>query len=156
MHVYLGFVFLIMAMIELITNYQEFYYTLPLNYDLINNKLISSTTYVTYIADDSVNLSLDFKKITQFSFTNKFDGESIELFDENANNCNAYRLNNETNKTLSISNSIMNPNSFSIPCGKYPSIFIGTKINLVTDNGTYLPLNFNGTSVFDYNARDIR
>jgi hypothetical protein len=156
MHVYLGFVFLIMAMIELITNYQEFYYTLPLNYDLINNKLISSTTYVTYIADDSVNLYLDFKKITQFSFTNKFDGESIELFDENANNCNAYRLNSETNKTLSISNSIMNPNSFSIPCGKYPSMFIGTKINLVTDNGTYLPLNFNGTSVFDYNARDIR
>lgn len=109
MYAYLGFVFLIMAMIELITNYQEFNYTLPLNYDKINNKLISSPIYVTYITDDRVYLYLDFKKITQFSFTNKFDGERIELFDEYATNCNAYRLNSETNKTISISNSILSP-----------------------------------------------
>lgn len=82
-----------MAMIELITNYQEFDYTLPLTYDIANNKLTSTTTYATYIADDSVTLYLDFKKITQFSFTNKFDGENIELFDESANKCNGYRLN---------------------------------------------------------------
>jgi len=142
-------------MVELITNYQEFDYNLPLNYDKNYNKLISTPVYVAYINDDSVYLYLDFKKITQFSFTNKFDGEKIEFFDEYANNCNAYRLNSETDKTLSINNSKLNLNSFSVPCGKYPSMFIGTKISLVTDNGTYLPLNFDGTSVFDYKVHDM-
>jgi hypothetical protein len=63
-----------MAMIELITNYQEFGYNLPLTYDAINGKLISSTAYVAYMADDSISLYLNFQKITQISFTNRFDG----------------------------------------------------------------------------------
>jgi hypothetical protein len=34
-------------------------------------------------------------------------------------------------------------------------MFIGTEIYLVTDNGTRLLLNFDGTSVFNYNAHDL-
>lgn len=50
-----------MAMIELITNYQEISYILPLTYDKINSKIVSSTTYVSFKQDDSVAIYLHFK-----------------------------------------------------------------------------------------------
>ena len=50
-----------MAMIELITNYQELRYHLPLTYDKVNNKIVSSTTYVSFTQDDSVAIYLHFK-----------------------------------------------------------------------------------------------
>lgn len=78
------------------------------------------------MTDDSISLYLDFKQITQISFTNKFDGQDIERFDEFADNCHAYRLNSETSKMFSMANTSLSPNSYSIPCGKYPSMFIGT------------------------------
>jgi len=73
----LGFVFLIMAMVELITNYQELDYTLPLTFDPINNKITSAQSYVIFSFDESVSLYLDFNKTTQFSFDNRFDGGNI-------------------------------------------------------------------------------
>lgn len=125
-----------MAMIELITNYQEIGYQLPLTYDATNEKLISSTAYVSFMTDDSISLYLDFKKITQVSFTNKFDGEDIERFDEFADNCYAYKLNSETYKMFSMANTSLTPSAYSIPCGKYPSMFIGTDIYLMDYNGS--------------------
>lgn len=144
-----------MAMIELITNYQELNYTLPFDYDINNNKITTPEVFMTFSSDDTVSLYLDFKKITQFSFTNKFDGENIQQFDEYADNCNAYRINSQTSKIKSIANTSLNPQSYSIPCGKFPSMFLGTDISLVFGNGTRLPLIFSGINVFDYNVHDI-
>lgn len=107
------------------------------------------------MADDSIALYLDFKKITQVSYTNKFDGEDIEKFDEFADNCYAYRFNSETFKVYSMTNTTLSPTSYSIPCGKYPSMFIGTDMYLITDNGSKIQLDFNGTRVFDYNVHDL-
>lgn len=129
-------------MIELITNYQEQDYTLQLSYDPINNKITTRPTYVMFTFDDTVSLYLDFKSITQFSFTNHFDGGNIEEIDSHASNCHAYRFNKETLKTESILNTTLNQNSFSIPCGKYPSLFLGTQISLVLEDGSRLPLKF--------------
>jgi hypothetical protein len=150
-----GFVFLLMAMIELITNYQELGYTLSLDYDRINNKIVSSSTYVSFNQDDSVAVYLHFKSFTQFSYVNKFDGENVEKFDSNADTCLQNRLNQDNNKEVSIDNQSLVPSAFALPCGKFPSMFVGDNIRLVLGNNTTLDINYNGLNVFQYDVSNL-
>lgn len=43
----------------------------------------------------------------------------------------------------------------SIPCGKYPSMFLGESIGLLFANNTALSLDFSNLNAFRYNVHNI-
>ena len=46
------------------------------------------------------------------------------------------------------------PTAYSIPCGYFPSMYIGNRVNLLLSNGTLLNLNQQGRTVFTYAIQD--
>lgn len=53
-----------------------------------------------------------------------------------------------------MNNNTLNPNSYSFPCGKFPSMWIGDSINFALANGTLLPIRFHDLSVFRYDVHN--
>jgi len=51
-------------------------------------------------------------------------------------------------KTVSVSNGSLDPNMYSVPCGKMPALFIGDKMVVTLLNGENLDVTHDKLTVF--------
>jgi hypothetical protein len=63
-------------MIELITNIGEQSYVIALDYDESNKVMYNNVTYLS-LKSKSISIYLLFEKISQYNYTNKYEGENI-------------------------------------------------------------------------------
>jgi hypothetical protein len=117
--------------------------------------LVSSPTYASFSSGNPVGVYLKIQKLTQYNHFAGVESQQIETFTPDASICRSYWLNGQLNKTVALDGSALVGDGFAVPCGLYAGMFPEGAVVVTLGNGTVLPLNQGGLTVFSYNVHNF-
>ena len=140
------------AIIELITNFDEQSHTITLTHDPQLRTISSQVNTVSLAEEATIMLYLHLSAVTPLDHQLSEDGVDIE--DAALGDCNYHQTNAELAKTSNIANGALNPSGKAVPCGLYAGMFPINSMGLQFSNGTSIPIRTEHLSVFDYEVRN--